>query len=436
MAVLSGVLVGVAPAFLGSAAHPGDALRSGIREGGGRTTWFRSALVVTQAALSVVLLVGAGLFVQSFRRALTLDLGIETDRLITFHLDHMGLSIDPNDTGAIRREVARRDAFYPMILERLRVWPEIEAAALASTLPFVDADEYPIRLPGRDTIPALPGGGPFVATVSPGYFATARTPILQGRELTADDHAGSAPVAVVNETAARVLWPARSALGQCVVVSDAERCAEVVGVSADTRHTTLRDAPAIQVYIPREQQRIGGEPLVIVRARGDIGRVMSRVRDELLRLDPTILYVYVDLPHEEVTRQARPWRLGSAIFLLFGLLALIIAAVGLYSVLSYIVTQRTQEIGVRMALGAQPRAIAWLTLSSGLTLVGSGMAVGLVLSLIGGRSLSPLLFGTSPTDPLVFGGVIIVMTSAAGMAALLPALRARRIDPIEALRVE
>lgn len=435
-AILSGFLVGVVPALQGSAAHPGEALRSGIRDGGGRTAWLRSALIVTQAALSVVLLVGAGLFVQSFRRAVTLDLGIETDRLIAFSLDHMPVGFDPRDSVAMAREIARRDAFYPMMLERLRAWPEIEAVASSPNLPFVDTDEYPIRLPGRDTIPALPGGGPWVAMVSPEYFAAVRTPILQGREFTAGDHAGTAPVVVVNETAARVLWPGRNALGQCVIVSDAEHCATVIAVAADTRRSSLRDQPAIQVFVPSAQQRVGGDPRLIVRARGDVGRVISRVREELLRLDPSILYVYVDLPHEEVVRQARPWRLGTVIFLLFGILALVVAAFGLYSVMSYVVTQRTQEMGVRMALGAQPRDIAWLTLSGGLSVVGLGMAVGLVLALVGSRRLAPLLFETSPADPIVLGGAIVVMTLVAVVAALVPALRARRIDPIEALRLE
>jgi predicted permease len=436
LALFCALLVGAAPAVQGSSAHPGDALRSGVREGGGRTAGFRSALVIAQAALSIVLLIAAGLFVQSFRRTLALNPGLETNRLITFKVDHMWLGIDRNDTLAIKREVARRDAFYPMMVERLAAWPEIEAVALASNLPFVDVDEYPIRLPGRDSIPALQGGGPFVATVSPEYFTAVETPILQGRAFTLDDRAGNAPVVIVNETAARVLWPDRSALGQCLIVADAERCAAVVGVAVDTRRSFLREDPAIQVYVPRAQQRIGGEPLLIVHAHSDIGRVTSRVRAELLRLDPSIRYVYVDFPHDEVARQARPWQLGTAIFTVFGALALVVAAVGLYSVMAYVVAQRTQEIGVRMALGAEPRDIAWLTLSGGLTLVGSGIVIGLVLAFVGGRKLAPLLYETSPTDPLIYSGAIIAMTSVAAIAALIPTLRARRIDPVEALRLE
>jgi predicted permease len=436
VALLAAVLVSVVPARQGSAANPGDVLKSGSREGGGRSSWFRSALMVTQAAMSVVLLVGAGLFAKSFHRTKTLDLGIDTDRLITFRLDHMASAFTPNDTAAMRREVARRRAFYPMVAERLRAWPDIEAVALSASVPFVRVDEYPIRLPGRDTIPPLRGGGPFVAAVSAHYFSTVRTPILHGRDLSVNDRAGNAPVAIINESGARALWPSQNALGNCVIVSDADSCATVVGIAADTRRSSLRDEPAIQVYVPRDQQPIGDEPRVVVRARGSVGGMVSRVREELLRLDPRILYVYVDLPQDEVSTQARPWRLGAAIFTLFGALALSVAAVGLYSVMSYLVTQRTHEIGVRMALGAQPRAIVWMALSNGLTLAGVGMIVGLPLALAGSRGLGPLLFDTPPADPMVYATVICAMTLVAVAAGLFPALRARRVDPMEALRFE
>ena len=433
---IAGVLVSLVPALHGSATNPGDALKSGAREGGGRTAWIRGSLMITQAALSAVLLAGTGLFVKSVRQVGVMDLGIQADGLVTFHLDHLTPKFSPGDTTGIRRELARRNAFYPMVAERLRAWPDIESIALAAEVPFVSADERPIRLPGRDSIPGLRGGGPFVAAVSSEYFATVQTPIVRGRDLSDSDRAGTEPVAIINETAARALWPSEEALGRCVIVEDASSCATIVGIAADTKRTSLHDEPAIQVYVPREQQAIGDDPRLVVRAGGDVGRVVAKVRQELLRLDPTILYVYIDVPHNEVLTQSRPWRLGAMTFMLFGGLALIVAAVGLYSVVSYTVAQRTQEIGVRIALGAQPGAITRMTLSSALLLVGAGVGIGLLLTLVGGRLLAPLLFDTSPTDFTVLTAVVGIMTVVTFAAAAIPALRARRIDPIEALRLE
>jgi predicted permease len=435
-ATIAGVLVGIVPALQGSATNPGDALKSGVREGGGRTAWIRGSLMITQAALSAVLLAGTGLFVKSVMRVAAMDLGIKADGLVTFNLDHITPSFSPGDTTGIRRELARRNAFYPLAAERLRAWPDIESVALAAEVPFVSVDERPIRLPGLDSIPSLPGGGPFVAAVSSEYFATVQTPIVRGRDLSTGDRAGAEPVAIVNETAARTLWPSQDALGRCLIVSDGSSCATIVGIAADTKRASLQDEPAIQVYVPREQQAIGDDPRLVVRARGDVARIVAKVRQELLRLDPMILYVYVDVPHDEILTQSRPWRLGAMTFMLFGALALIVAAVGLYSVVSYAVAQRTQEIGIRIALGAQPGAITRMALSSALLLVGAGVAIGLLLTLIGGRLLAPLLFDTSPTDFTVFTGVVVTMILVTLAAAAVPALRARRIDPIEALRLE
>ena len=308
--------------------------------------------------------------------------------------------------------------------------------ALAAEIPFVSTAEYSIRLPGRDSIPALRGGGPFVSAVSHEYFDVVRTPVVQGRAFASSDRAGNEPVAIVNETAARTLWGSESALGQCVFVSESESCATIVGIASDTKRMSLQDEPAIQVYVPRDQQAIGDDPRFVIRARGDVTRVTAKVRQELLRLDPTILYIYVDQPHNELETQARPWRLGAIVFMLFGALALIVAAVGLYSVVSYAVAQRTQEIGVRMALGAQPGAITWMALSDAFVLAGTGVIIGLVSTLIAGRYVAPLLFETSPTDPYVMIVVTVVMMLVTLAAAAAPALRARRINPIEALRLD
>lgn len=232
------------------------------------------------------------------------------------------------------------------------------------------------------------------------------------------------------------LWPDEDPLGRCVVVvAEARECATVVGIAADTKRRALREERAIEVYVPREQRRIGGDPMIIVRA-ADVSRVVATVRQELLRLDPSILYVHVELPHEEVRAQLRPWRLGASVFVLFGALALVVAAVGLYSVVSYVVAQRRQEIGVRIALGAQSSDITRMVMANVVLLVGAGLVIGLGLSLIGGRGVASLLFETSPTDAVVFATVVVTMGTVAVAAAAFPVLRARRVDPLEALRME
>jgi ABC-type antimicrobial peptide transport system permease subunit len=270
--------------------------------------------------------------------------------------------------------------------------------------------------------------------VSVDYFATVGTPIVRGRAFIAQDRAGSTPVAVVNETMARTLWPGESPLGKCVIVADASGCAEIVGVAANTKRYSLRDADAMQIYVPREQQPTGGHPRLLVRPRGDASTVLSAVRTELLRSDPTIWYVRTEILDDEVEAQVQPWRLGATIFTLFGALALLVAAVGLYSVISYLVTQRTREIGLRIALGARTSDITRLVLSSGLLLAGIGVAIGLVAGLAAAQALAPVLFDTSPGDPLVFTVVPAALMAVAIPAALVPALRARRIDPMVAIR--
>jgi predicted permease len=372
--------------------------------------------------------------VQSLRHVRTADLGIETDRLLSFRPERMGVAWEPADSIAQRREVTRRAEFLPMIVERLRSWPQIERVSIAAGIPFDISYSYPIRLPGGDSIPRLPGGGPFVSSVSVDYFATVGTPIVRGRAFIAQDRAGSTPVAVVNETMARTLWPGESPLGKCVIVADASGCAEIVGVAANTKRYSLRDADAMQIYVPREQQPTGGHPRLLVRPRGDASTVLSAVRTELLRSDPTIWYVRTEILDDEVEAQVQPWRLGATIFTLFGALALLVAAVGLYSVISYLVTQRTREIGLRIALGARTSDITRLVLSSGLLLAGIGVAIGLVAGLAAAQALAPVLFDTSPGDPLVFTVVPAALMAVAIPAALVPALRARRIDPMVAIR--
>ena len=323
-----------------------------------------------------------------------------------------------------------------MVLERLAQRPDVEAASLTIGLAFRSGFVEDIRVPGRETIPQLKGGGPFVRAVTADYFTTVGTRIVRGRAFTSDDRAGSAPVAIVNETMAATLWPNDDAIGKCFYVSDSPSCAVIVGVAANTRQFKLREDDALAYYIPfGHESGIGGTSL-LVRPRGDAGRVLAEIRQELLALDPSILFVHGSVLKDRVEPQMRPWQLGATMFSLMGLLALVVAAGGLYSVMSFDVAHRTREIGVRMALGARPADVWRLVVRSGLVLATVGVAVGFGLALLAARLIEPLLFETSPRDPAVFGVVAVTLVALALVATVPPAARARRVNPAEAMRAE
>jgi ABC-type antimicrobial peptide transport system permease subunit len=239
---------------------------------------------------------------------------------------------------------------------------------------------------------------------------------------------------------AKTIWPGREALGECLFTGEtlesARTCARIVGVVRDARRFSLNEDPSMHYYVPFGQERgIGGTQL-LVRGRGEPLSLVSAVRRALLELDPSISYVQAETLQESVDPQIRPWRLGASMFGLMGVLALIVAAIGLYSVLSYLVAQRTHELGVRIALGARDGDILRLVARSSLGMALLGIAIGLVLSLAAGRFVAPLLFQTSPADPAVLGGVALVMLAAALLASLVPAIRAKRVNPMEALRAD
>jgi predicted permease len=435
VSVTAGIVVGLFPALGASSPDVTTSLKAGVREGGGRRSPARAALTMAQAALSALLLVGAGLFVVSLERVRAMDLGLQPDRVLTFIVVRPEAGTIAN-TAEGQRERDRRVAFYPMAVERLRQRPDVEAASLTIGLAFATGFGEDIRVPGRATIPQLKGGGPYLNAVSADYFTTVGTRVVRGRAFTEADRARTAPVAIVNETMAAVLWPDGDAIGKCFSVGRSSACAEIVGIAANTRHFELREDESMSFYIPfGQEQGIGGTHL-LVRPRGDASRVLAAVRQELVALDPTIIFVYAGRLQDSVEPKVRPWQLGATMFSLMGLLALVVAAVGLYSVMSYDVTHRTHEIGVRMALGARPADVVRLVVRGGLALAAGGVAAGFGLALIAARLVEPLLFDTSPRDPAVFAVVAATLLTMAVLATVLPAARARRVNPADAMRAE
>ena len=435
VSIVLGLAVGLLPALRSTAADISTSLRSSARGGGATRSRTRTALTIAQAALSTALLIGAGLFVASLERVRAMDLGLQPDRVLTIGVRRAGIAPGTAEDDR-KREAARRATFYRDVVDQLAGRPDVESASLTLGLPFWTAFGNSIEVPGRDTIPQLKGGGPYLSAVTPDYFKTVGTRIVRGRGFTSADRAGSARVSIVNETMARVLWPGDDAIGKCFRIGDWPGCAEVVGIAADTRRFQLREDEAMSFYIPfGQEQNIGGTTL-LVRPRGDATAVIPAMRQLLMGLDPSITFVDIARLQDRVEPQVRPWMLGATMFSLMGVLALVVAAVGLYSVISYLVTHRTQEIGVRMALGAAPAQVAQLFLRGGLALAVAGVAIGFAAALAASRFVEPLLFDTSSRDPRVFLAVAAALLTVALVAAVVPAARASRVNPAEAMRQE
>jgi predicted permease len=435
MACSVGLVVGLVPALRATRADVSSGLKAGVRESGGRRSRLRTVLTVAQAALSVVLLVGAGLFVRSLWNVRSLDLGIEPERVLAVEIQWPGLGRIA-DTVARNRERTRRKAFYATALERVRALPGVETAALTVGMPFRMQFSVKVRLPGQDSLPRTPGGTPGINAVTSQYFATMGTRLLRGRAFTAADRAGSERVAIVNSTMARTLWPGQDPIGECLMIQDLP-CARIVGIVVDTRRFSLREPPHMQYYVPMGQEQGFGGTLLLVRpARGAPAAFATTVRNTLFGLDSDLPYVDTQPVQDLIDPQVRPWTLGASVFGFAGLLALLVAAVGLYSLLSYLVAQRTQEIGVRIALGARAERIMRLVVRESLATTLLGVAIGAALALVVGRFLQALLFDASPRDPTVFATVAAAMLLVAVAASVLPAWRANRVDPVEALRAE
>jgi hypothetical protein len=316
--------------------------------------------------------------------------------------------------------------------------PGVERVAIAIGLPL-DGGSFSsgVWVRGRDSIPSMPGGGPYASTVTASYFDAVRTRILRGRSFTDADREGSEPVVIINETMAQMLWPGSDALNQCIFIGSVSNpCSRIVGVAEDVHRMGLREQASFQYYMPLGQQNMfAGAKLVV---RPSPGGRLSRdaLRRTIAEADPSILAVEIRTLSESLAAEMRPLRLGIVTFGLSGGLALIVAVLGLYSLMSYLVAWRTHEIGVREALGATRSDVARLVMRSGLGLAATGVALGITLSLIASRWIEPHLFETSARNVGVLLMVALIILATAGVAGWLPARRATRISPTEALRAE
>jgi predicted permease len=423
-ALLAGLLTGLAPIFQTRRADLTRDLKTGTREGAVHRSRTRVALLLLQGALSVVLLVGAGLFVRSLRNVRQLHLGYDPDSVLVVHTQMRGVQLDSAHNVALLRR----------LLEEAQAMPGVARASRQVTMPFWETWSTDLYVAGIDSVERL---GEFdLNAVSADYFATMGTRLLRGRGITEQDAAGAPRVMVVSEAMARALWPGREALGECVRVgADTVPCTTVVGIAENIKSQSLSDDPGFFYYLSSAQSnpQLGG---LFLRVRGYAPRSQEAIRRRLQPLMPGPSYVTVTPLTEVLGGQARSWRLGATMFTAFGLLALVLAAIGLYSVIAYNVAQRTHELGVRSALGAQLGDLVRLVLTDGMRLALVGVVLGSVIAFIVGRWAQPLLFEQSARDPAVFAGVAAVLLAVAAVASWIPARRAGRVDPMRALRSE
>jgi predicted permease len=321
------------------------------------------------------------------------------------------------------------------LLDAARALPNVESAAWVSSAPFVSTSSTRLYVAGIDSVDAL-GSFSYQATTDD-YFRTMGTRILRGRPILAEDRAGAPNVAVVSESMARTLWPNQEALGKCFRMRDATApCLTVVGIAEDMVQRDLAGTQRLHYYVSIDQYtRTWGNGLVL-RVRGDPVAKAETIRTSLQRVMPGASYVIVQPLSDIVADAQRSWRLGATMFVAFGGLALVVAAVGLYGVIGYNAAQRMHELGVRVALGAQRADVIGMVVKQGVGFALVGAAAGVALALLSGRWLQPLLFRQSASDPWVYGGVSAAMMIVALGASLVPAVRASRADPITALRAE
>ncbi len=427
IAIFTTLLVGLAPALQATRPDPQSALRGGQRSGGTdrRTQKLRDGLVVSEVALALLLLCGAGLMLRSFVRMNRVNPGFQPGHLLTMKIALPGASYPKAEQTSV---------FLDRLLERVRSIPGVQDAAASTIVPLSgESDWGSFQIAGRTTeewahAPAADGRG-----ISINYFRTLGIPLLRGREFTAAD-ARNKNTLIVNEAMAKKFWPGADPIGQRIVSIDERSIPrEIVGVVADVKSFGLDAASKPEMYTP---YRGGWYMNLLLRTSQNPNGVVSAVRERVAALDKGVPVYQVATMDQMLSSSVAQPRFNLLGLVLFAALALALAAVGLYAVLSFTVGRRTHEIGIRLALGAERRQILHLIARQGMRLVAIGLALGLLASFLLTRLMASLLFGVSATDPMTFGGVAILLVLVALAACFVPARRAMRVDPMDALRHE
>jgi putative ABC transport system permease protein len=433
ISLATGILFGLVPAIAAARENLVDSLKEGSQKSGGSriSPRLRNALLVSQVALALVLVVSAGLLTRTFFRLLGADGGFNAERVLTFQLPLRASKYAEQDHIV---------TLFGNVLRRLRAIPGVQSAGIGETVPLSgEGESTVIRMPDHPAISQKETPFANFTVISAGYFSAIGTPLLRGRDFQETDTADAMPVTIVNATMEKKYWPNQSAIGKQVGPGSTRYpLLTIVGVVPDVKHTSLREETAPEMYVLYNQKPWPSmlAMRVALRTKAAPPSITASVREAVHAIDP-------DLPLANVATltsllddsMSQP---RFSVFLLgsFGVLALLLASIGMYGVISYSVLQRTQEIGIRMALGAQRRKVFGMVLGQGALLAGLGIGIGLVAALGVTRLLASFLYGVRPTDPLTFAGVSLLLLGIALLACYLPARRATRVDPIVALKYE
>lgn len=429
--LLTGIIFGLAPALQASKNNLHDTLKEGGRSGSaGTRRSVRNLLVVTEMALAVVLLVGAGLLIRSSLGLQQVNPGFQPQNVLAMQLSLPDYKY---------REPQQRDAFYRQLMDGIRALPGVKVAGAISVLPMSGQDSSgSFRIEGRD-VPqgqSLPHGARWAATAD--YFKTMSIPLIKGRLFTERDTGEAPGVAIIDETMARKYWPDEDPVGRRISFEgtpENRRWREIVGVVGHVKHKSLEGESRVQYYIPHPQ-RPSPNMFVVVQGTTEPASLTGAVRARINTFDQDLPVYKVTTMERLVTDSMAQRRFAMVLFGVFAALALVLAAVGLFGVIAYTVTQRTHEIGLRIALGAQPGDVLRLVLGQGMLLALSGVGIGLIAAFALTRLMTSLLYGVSATDPLTFAGIALLLVAVAMLACYIPARKAMRTDPMVALRYE
>ena len=427
LTALTGVLFALAPALQATRSDLIPALKNEavVVVRGSRPWELRRLLVILQVALSLVLLVGAGLFVRSLRNLKAVDNGYDTDQVVT-------LALDPSQSGY---KLDQLQSLFAQLTERVAALPGVKSATYARHMPMSGShSRIGIEITGYQPRPDEQMAV-LLNQTDPRFFATFGTPLLMGRDFDRQDTPAAPRVVIVNDSLARNFFGTQSPLGHRITLENYKDL-EIVGVVADAKYRSLKEPAPQTAYIPYSQYGGMGQRTLCIRAAGDENALIAAVRNEVKGLDPNLPIFNVKTLAEQINDLVSRERLVALLSSFFGLFALLLASLGLYGVMTYAVARRTREIGIRLALGARSMNVLWLVLREALLVLTIGIAIGLPAALGAARLTEGLLFGLTPTDPLTIALATMLMIAVAALAGYLPARRASRVDPMVALRYE
>jgi len=427
ISLFTGLIFGIIPAVKASGTDINEVLKTGGRSGalGWTHNRLRGLLVISEIALALVALVGSGLFLRSMQNAQQFNPGFESQNLLQMNFD----------LGALRYDADHGQQFFRDAIERAKTVPGVVSASVSSNGVFGGGFAGTIFREGEQTDPNNRGTLVNFDDVTPGHFETMRIPLISGRDFTDFDRDKTTRVAIINEAMAKAIWPGQEPLGKRFAIVKEPELLQVIGVVGTTVVGQIGEDPQPTAYLPMRQQYSPFATLV-ARTNGNPEPLIGAVRAQVQQIDKNLAFTNAQTVQQILRQGLWAARMGAALLGLFGALALILASIGIYGVLAYSVAQRTSEIGLRMALGAQPRQVLGLVLKQGMLLATIGAAVGIVVALPVARMAGNLLYGVSTTDPLTYVGITLLLMAVALLACYLPARRATRIDPLIALRVE